>query len=103
VPSARLGDTLDRLAEQVAAALGVPALALVIRVEPRPPQREMANAVQQAANVRGAFTVTGTPPPGTGVLLDDRRISGWTLAMVGGQLRMAGAQRIVPLVLATLG
>ena len=30
----------------------------------RPPQREMANAVQQAANVRGAFTVIGTPPPG---------------------------------------
>jgi ATP-dependent DNA helicase RecQ len=103
VPSAGLGDTLDRLAEQVATALGVPAPALVARLQPRPPQREMANAVQQAANVRGAFGVTGTPPPGTGVLLDDRRISGWTLAMVGGQLRMAGAQRIVPVVLATLG
>ncbi|MFZ0385689.1 MAG: recombinase RecQ, partial [Solirubrobacteraceae bacterium] len=68
----------------------------------RPPQREMANAVQQAANVRGAFQVVGRPPAGTGILLDDRRISGWTLAMVGGQLRMAGAQRVVPLALATL-
>jgi ATP-dependent DNA helicase RecQ len=103
VPSARLGDALDRLAGRVAAALGVPALGLVARVEPRPPQREMANAVQQAANVRGAFRVDGTPPPGTGILLDDRRISGWTLAMVGGQLRMAGAQRVVPLALATIG
>ena len=103
VPSARLGDALDRLAELVAATLGVPALQLVSRVEPRPPQREMANAVQQAANVRGAFSVAGTPPPGTGILLDDRRISGWTLAMVGGQLRMAGAQRVVPLALATIG
>ena len=62
----------------------------------------MANAVQQAANVRGAFRVTGTPPPGTGVLLDDRRLSGWTLAMVGGQLRRAGAEAVVPLTLATL-
>ena len=72
------------------------------RTEDRPPQREMANAVQQAANVRGAFRVTDRPPPGTGVLLDDRRSSGWTLAMVGGQLRRAGAERVVPLALGTL-
>ncbi len=37
------------------------------------------------------------------MLLDDRRSSGWTLAMAGGQLRMAGAERVVPLVLGTLG
>ena len=102
VPSARLGDTLERLAGRVAAALEVSAVALLARAEARPPQREMANAVQQVANVRGAFTVLGPPPPGTGILLDDRRISGWTLAMAGGQLRMAGAQRVVPTVLATL-
>jgi ATP-dependent DNA helicase RecQ len=62
----------------------------------------MANAAQQAANVRGAFRVLAPPPPGVGVLLDDRRISGWTLAMVGGQLRRAGAERVVPLALATV-
>jgi ATP-dependent DNA helicase RecQ len=63
----------------------------------------MANAAQQAANVRGAFAVTNRPPPGLGLLLDDRRNSGWTLAMAGGQLRAAGAERIVPLAFATLG
>jgi len=57
--------------------------------------------VQQAANVRGAFRVAGRPPAGAGVLLDDRRGSGWTLAMVGGQLRKAGAERVIPLTLAT--
>jgi ATP-dependent DNA helicase RecQ len=62
----------------------------------------MENAVSQAANVRGAFRITATPPRGTGVLLDDRRSSGWTLAMVGGQLRRAGAERVVPLALGTL-
>jgi ATP-dependent DNA helicase RecQ len=36
------------------------------------------------------------------VLLDDSRHSGWTLAMVGGQLRRAGAERVVPLALATV-
>jgi ATP-dependent DNA helicase RecQ len=103
VPSARLGDVLERLAARLASALDVVcAGGLLARTEERPPQREMANAVQQAGNVRGAFRVTGTPPPGTGVLLDDRRSSGWTLAMVGGQLRMAGAERVVPLALGTL-
>jgi ATP-dependent DNA helicase RecQ len=102
VPSASLGGTLHKLAKSLAAELGVEPLALIERTEPRPPQREMANAVQQAANVRGAFRITGAPPPGMGILLDDRRISGWTLAMVGGQLRKAGAEGVTPLVLATL-
>jgi ATP-dependent DNA helicase RecQ len=102
VPSVRLGGTLAALAERIARELGVPYVELVQRKEPRPPQREMANAAQQAANVRGAFAVVATPPPGTGVLFDDSRHSGWTLAMVGGQLRLAGAERVLPLVLGTL-
>jgi ATP-dependent DNA helicase RecQ len=102
VPSVSLGDALPRLGERVARGLGVPAVALVERTGDRPPQREMANAAQQAANVRGAFRVVGRPPAGAGVLLDDRRHSGWTLAMVGGQLRKAGAERVVPVALASL-
>jgi ATP-dependent DNA helicase RecQ len=102
VPSARVGAVLDDAARRLAAALGVPFLDLLERTEDRPPQREMANAVQQTANVRGAFRVAGRPPPGPGLLLDDRRLSGWTLAMVGGQLRRAGAGAVVPLALATL-
>jgi ATP-dependent DNA helicase RecQ len=103
VPSVRLGEVLMRFGDRVADALSVPFVPLVTRACERPPQREMANAAQQAANVRGAFRIVGTPPPGVGVLLDDRRISGWTLAMVGGQLRRAGAERVVPLALASLG
>jgi ATP-dependent DNA helicase RecQ len=103
VPSARLEGVTVRLAERLGMQLGVARVDLVARREERPPQREMANAVQQAANVRGAFAVVARPPPGTGVLLDDRRHSGWTLAMVGGQLRRAGADRVVPLALGALG
>jgi ATP-dependent DNA helicase RecQ len=102
VPSVANGPVLDALAGAVARELGVPLVPLLARRESRPSQREMANAAQQAANVRGAFAVVATPPPGTGVLLDDRRLSGFTLAMVGGQLRKAGAEAIVPLALATL-
>jgi len=102
VPSARLPGFCEDAARRLALELGVPHLDLVDRTEDRPPQREMANAVQQAANVRGAFRITGRPPAGSGVLLDDQRRSGWTLAMVGGQLRRAGAEAIVPVALATL-
>ncbi|MEA2372302.1 MAG: ATP-dependent helicase RecQ [Solirubrobacteraceae bacterium] len=101
VPSVRLGELIGGLAERLAKELGVGYVRLVARREDRPPQREMANAVQQAANVRGAFRV-GKPPPGLGILVDDRRNSGWTLAMVGGQLRRAGAEAVVPVALGTL-
>ncbi|HEX4437004.1 MAG TPA: RecQ family ATP-dependent DNA helicase [Solirubrobacteraceae bacterium] len=102
VPSTRLGPIVGELAGRVAGELGVPSLEIVRRTEARLPQSQMANAVQQAANVRGAYEILGTPPPGTGVLFDDRRNSGWTLAMVAGQLRLAGAERVVPLVLGTV-
>jgi ATP-dependent DNA helicase RecQ len=102
VPSNAHGPLLERTAQALARELGVAHVTLLARREPRPPQREMANAAQQAANVRGAFAVTGAPPAGAGVLLDDRRLSGFTLAMAGGQLRKAGASAIVPLALATL-
>jgi ATP-dependent DNA helicase RecQ len=53
------------------------------------------------ANVRGAFRVTADPPAGPGLLVDDIRFSGWTLAMTGGQLRRRGAGPVYPLALAT--
>jgi ATP-dependent DNA helicase RecQ len=103
VPSRSVGEVLVGLGQRLAAALDIEPVELLARTEARPPQREMANAAQQVANVRGAFTVTARPPRGVGILVDDRRSSGWTLAMVGGQLRGAGAERVIPLALGTLG
>ena len=71
------------------------------RVADRPPQREMANSHQQVANVRGSFAVSAAPPAGAGLLVDDIRFSGWTLAMVAGQLRGKGAEAVYPLALST--
>ena len=51
-------------ARRLAAALGLPFAAMLERIGDRPPQREMANSAQQAANVRGAFAVTARPPDG---------------------------------------
>ncbi|MEA2150913.1 MAG: ATP-dependent helicase RecQ, partial [Solirubrobacteraceae bacterium] len=100
VPSDRdpaLADAARRLAD----ALGLPFVALLQRTGERPPQRAMSNAAQQAANVRGAFRITADPPAEGCLLVDDVRLSGWTLAMVGGQLLRRGSGPVFPLALAT--
>jgi ATP-dependent DNA helicase RecQ len=61
----------------------------------------MRNSAQQVANVRGRFAVGEPLPPGTCLLVDDLRQSGWTLAMVGGQLRGKGAPAVRPFALTT--
>jgi ATP-dependent DNA helicase RecQ len=104
VPSLRSGALVPDFAARLAAALGLPYLALLERTGDNPPQREMANSAQQVANVRGQFRVVAAPPAGeAGLLVDDVRYSGWTLAMVGGQLRAKGAGPIHPLVLSLAG
>jgi ATP-dependent DNA helicase RecQ len=61
----------------------------------------MRNAAQQVANVRGRFRIQGPVPEGACLLVDDRRLSGWTLAMVGGQLRQKGVPAVHPFALTT--
>jgi ATP-dependent DNA helicase RecQ len=95
VPSPLVPDFARRLADR----LGLPFAPVLERVADRPPQREMANSAQQVANVRGAFAVVGAVPPGACLLVDDVRFSGWTLAMVAGQLRRKGAAAVYPLAL----
>jgi ATP-dependent DNA helicase RecQ len=101
IPSRRSGELVPDFAARLAAALGLPFAAVLQRVTDGPPQREMANAPQQVANVRGAFAVAGDVPPEACLLVDDLRFSGWTLAMVAGQLRQKGAARVFPFALAT--
>jgi len=97
VPSPGVPD----LAARLAAALGLPFVDAVREVEARPSQREMSNAQRQVVNVRGRFAIKAELPPGSGLLVDDFRFSGWTLAMVGGQLRKRGATAVYPFTLAT--
>ncbi len=101
VPSARSGELVPDFARRLADRLGIAWAPVLERTGDRPPQREKANAATQAANVRGAFAVTGAVPEGPGLLVDDVRHSGWTLAMVAGQLRRRGAASVHPLVLST--
>jgi ATP-dependent DNA helicase RecQ len=101
VPSLRSGPLVPEFAQRLAAALGLPFAPVLQRVGDGPPQREMANAPQQVANVRGAFAVAGAVQAEPVLLVDDIRFSGWTLAMVAGQLRQKGAGPVFPFALAT--
>jgi ATP-dependent DNA helicase RecQ len=101
VPSTRSGDLVPGFAARLAAALGLPYHPLLERAADAPPQREMANSAQQVANVRGAFAVVAEPPPAPCLLVDDIRFSGWTLAMIAGQLRRRGSGPVHPLALST--
>ncbi|MGI8430006.1 MAG: RecQ family ATP-dependent DNA helicase [Solirubrobacteraceae bacterium] len=103
VPSRRSGALVPSFAQRLAAALGLPYADVLSRVGDGPSQREMRNGAQQLANTRRQFKVTSAPPPQPGLLLDDVRYSGWTLAMIGAQLRQAGAQEVYPLVLSLAG
>ena len=101
VPSLRSGDLVPDFARRLADALGLDFREVVDRVQAGPSQREMANSVQQVANVRGAFAVSGDVRADACLLVDDLRFSGWTQAMVGGRLRRRGSGPVFPLVLAT--
>jgi ATP-dependent DNA helicase RecQ len=99
VPARRPGDPVGDFGSRLAARLGLPHADVVSRARDAAPQSEMRNAAQQVANVRGAFRVAPELPPGPCLLVDDRRFSGWTIAMVGGQLRGRGTPAVHPFVL----
>ena len=73
----------------------------ITRIAERPPQEAQANSAHQRSNVEGAFAISGQPPRGAVLLVDDLIDSGWTLTEVGRVLRRAGSGPVVPLALAT--
>ena len=103
VPSLRAPELVPDFGARLAAALELPYLDLLERTGDGPPQREMQNSSQQAANVQGRFAVAAAPPAAPGLLVDDQWFSGWTLTTLGALLRDAGAGPVHPLVLALAG
>jgi ATP-dependent DNA helicase RecQ len=102
VPSRRHPGLLADLATRLAADGKLELVDALVRVTPDAPrQAEMANSSTQAANVIGAFELTGVAlPRGPGLLLDDTVRSGWTLTVAAELLRGAGAEAVLPFVLA---
>jgi ATP-dependent DNA helicase RecQ len=99
-----LGEPAGAIAREagarLAAAMGLPFVPCVRRTRPGRPQREQANSAQQVRNVHGAFEVLPSVPEGPVLLVDDVVDSRWTLTVVAGALRAAGAGPVHPLALA---
>ena len=100
VPSLRRPETVSSLAVRAAAKLSLLYVPAVSKVRECPPQAEMSNSSQQAANVDGAFAVAGPVPDGAVLLVDDLINSRWTVATIGALLREAGSGAVLPIALA---
>lgn len=100
VPSLRRPELVSSLAARLAEKLGLRYLPAVTKVRESAPQAQMSNTAQQAANVAGAFAVSGAVPDAPVLLVDDVVDSRWTVTTVGTLLREAGSGPVHPIALA---
>jgi len=99
----------NALLEELTCRLGdlgrLPVHQVVRRVRDGAGQHTLVNSAHQARNVIGAFVIDWSttpgdaPPAGPVLLIDDEVHSGWTLTVVGGLLRAAGAGEVLPFAL----
>ncbi|HSX67711.1 RecQ family ATP-dependent DNA helicase [Nocardioides sp.] len=101
--SARRPGLVRDLAEGLSRYLQVPIVGRWSIVDPSvDPGRGAANSAQRVAAVLRRSALEGQVPEGARVLLvDDRTSTGWTLTVAARAIRAAGAESVVPLVLAT--
>ncbi len=98
VPSSG-SDLVADFASRLAGVLGRPHHSL-LDARPGPPQKEMENSAMQAGNAVRRFVVSGSPPQGPCLLVDDVVDSRWTLTVCAALLLGAGATAIYPVALA---
>ncbi len=98
VPSLHAASVLDTAAQGLAARLGIPLRARVLRrrSDAGVPQRTLANSVQRLRNVHLVLDVADHPPPGPVLLVDDVVDSRWTLTWTGHRLGQAGSGPVHP-------
>jgi ATP-dependent DNA helicase RecQ len=99
VPSLKRGNLVPDFARRLAKELGIPAIDAVVKVKETGEQKEMQNSARQYSNVAGAFKVVKIGE-GPCLLFDDVYDSGWTMTVIGIQLRRAGCPAVVPFALA---
>lgn len=102
IPSMRHPHLVPDFASRLAAALGVPFRAVILKSRETEPQKNMENRFHQCNNLDGAFTVH--PEAGTEdavLLVDDVVDSAWTLTLAAALLRQAGTAAVYPFALAT--
>ena len=102
VESARRPALVRDLADGLSRYLQVPIVGRWSIVDPSvDPGRGAANSAQRVAAVLRRSALEGQVPAGASVLLvDDRTVTGWSLTVAARAIRAAGAEHVVPLVLA---
>ena len=103
VPSTRYPELVPAFARAFAKRLSLPFMEIIIKVDQRPQQKKMANTIQQARNVVGAFGLADKPIKRPVFLIDDLVNSGWTMTYVAWLLRGSGCGEVFPLALSTTG
>ena len=104
IPSRRHPDLAPDFAQRLAKALDLPFQAALVKTQDRPPQKDMANSVQQARNVEGSLgIVRDSVMPGPVLLVDDMVDSRWTFTVAAPLLRAAGCRAVFPYALADTG
>jgi ATP-dependent DNA helicase RecQ len=107
VPSRKRPELVPDFAARLAQALGLPFAPVLIKTEPRPEQKTMANSAQQARNVDGSLGIApefaDNLPPGPVLLVDDLVDSRWTLTIAAWLLLRQGSGPVWPLALAQAG
>jgi ATP-dependent DNA helicase RecQ len=106
IGSRRRPELVRSLASHVAAVGRLPLLGTIPPVAPGDNRSARTNSAQRVRGLYGAFTVP--PEVATGLaglvgpvlLIDDYVDSGWTMALVARELRLAGATAVLPLALA---
>jgi ATP-dependent DNA helicase RecQ len=97
VPSRRHPTLVADLAQRLGAIGRLPVVAALERVAESPYQQQQPNSVAAASGPLRALRVTGEPPPGPVLLVDDEIGSGWTATVAAALLREAGAGSVYPL------
>ncbi len=103
VESERRAALVDDLAAGLARYLGVPEVGRFAIADPEvPPGKGAINSAHRIAALDRRFALRIEDVSGRRVLLvDDLVVTGWTLTMAATQLREAGAEGVLPVVLAT--
>lgn len=110
VPSLSRPQLVGSLAQGIAAVGRMPFLGTLTYTGPEGAHTtRRSNSAQRVRALSGAFAVSGelaaalAASPGPVLLVDDSTDSGWTLAVAARLLRKAGAEQVLPLVLAAAG
>ena len=104
IPSLKHPDLVPNFAQRLADELGIPLRLVLSKTEARPPQKKMANSIQQARNLDGSIACAGKQVLSDPVLLvDDMVDSRWTLTVAAWMLRKNGSGPVWPLALALAG